>query len=376
MAFKATLKGDPRQVAISNGILDLDESKLKFSMQAKDFAKPNLAFDLNLDNIDLDRYLPPPGATDPAAKKKKDQAPASKPKKIDYTPLRKMILNGNVNMGTVKARNAQIQNLNLKVTGKKGIFKISPLELSLYKGAVSALGSLDVQQDIPKSDLNLQIKGIQVGPLMQDVLKKDFLEGALKGKVTLSMTGDDANRIKKTLNGNGDLRFADGAIKGFDIAGMVRNAKAAFGLADKGAERPRTDFSELHAPFTITNGVVKTPGTSLKSPVLRVIASGTADLNNENLDFRVEPKFVSTLKGQGDKKQRAGIMVPVLVSGSFSAPNFRPDLKGMLKKGLEGEIPKIDDLKKQLPKVDIKKEGLKGVEEKTKGLIKSLPFGN
>ena len=90
----------------------------------------------------------------------------------------------------------------------------------------------------------------------------------------------------------------------------------------------------------------------------------------------MEPKFVGTLKGQGDKKQRAGIMVPVLVSGNFSAPKFRPDLKGMLKKGLEGEIPKIEDLKKQLPKVDIKKEGLKDIEEKTKGVIKSLPFGN
>ena len=66
----------------------------------------------------------------------------------------------------------------------------------------------------------------------------------------LQFSGEVPEQIKKTLNGTGDLSFADGAIKGIDLAGMARNAKAAFGLAEKGAQRPRTDFSELNVPFT------------------------------------------------------------------------------------------------------------------------------
>ena len=39
---------------------------------------------------------------------------------------------------------------------------------------------------------------------------------------------------------------------------MARNIGAAFGLAKNVEERPRTDFAELLAPFTIKNGVVNT----------------------------------------------------------------------------------------------------------------------
>jgi AsmA protein len=181
------------------------------------------------------------------------------------------------------------------------------------------------------------------------------------------MQGDDPEKIKQTLNGNGDLKFNDGAIVGIDLAGMVRNAAAAFGLAQKGAERPKTDFSELAVPFTIKNGVANTPQSSLKSPFIRVIAAGTADLVNETLDFRVEPQAVSSIKGQGDETQRAGIMVPVLISGTFSAPKFRPDLSSAAKQEIEKKILESGEAKKIL-----EKEELKPLEKPAKDLLKGI----
>jgi len=89
----------------------------------------------------------------------------------------------------------------------------------------------------------------------------------------------------------------------------------------------------------------------------------------------VQPKFVATLKGQGDTNQRRGIMVPVLVRGSFTAPKFRPDLKGLLKQGLEGNLPEPSALKKLLPGQTEGKEETKGLQEKVKGLLKGLPLG-
>jgi AsmA protein len=206
-------------------------------------------------------------------------------------------------------------------------------------------------------------------------LDKDFLEGDVQADVALSTAGDEAEAIKRTLNGKGDLLFKDGAVVGIDLAGMVRNAKAAFGLAEKKAERPKTDFSELHVPFAITDGIVGTPNTSLASPLLRVMVVGKANLVNETLDFRVAPKFVATLKGQGDTKERSGVTVPVLVAGTFSSPKFRPDLKGMLTKGLEEGIPKPSELKKILPGQGATPDELKSLEEKGKDLLKGLPFG-
>jgi AsmA protein len=375
VAFNANLKGDPRNISISEGTLDLDESRMNFFIKAGDFSRPDVTFDLNIDTIDLDRYLPPPGKKEADDEKKTSRVEAPEKKKIDYTPLRRVVLNGTMKVGAIKVGNARIQNLNLKVTGKKGIFQLDPVTLKLYEGNVSAKGMLNVRKETPKSNIELQANGIQAGPLLQDILDKDILKGTANAEVSLHMAGDDAQRIKKSLTGKGDFLFKNGAIKGIDLPGMVRNVKAAFGLAEKVEEKPRTDFSELHVPFTITNGVVKTSGTTLKSPLLRVMTAGEANLIHETLDFKVEPKFVATLKGQEDIMDYTGITVPVLVTGTFSSPKFRPDLEGILKKGLEGEIPEPSELKEILEDRSKLKEKTKALEEKAKELIKGLPFG-
>lgn len=373
LSLNAKVKGTPQTVSISDGTLDLDESKVNFSLKAMDFSKPDLSFDLKLDQIDIDRYLPPTSET--SSQEKKTKAPAPKGKGLDYIPLRRLVLDGSIRVGKLKARGAKLQDIYLKLSGKNGRFHLNPLGLKLYEGSMTAEGTLDVSQDTPKSNMELQATGIQVQPFLKDFLKKDFLAGTVKADVAVRMVGEDTEGIKRTLNGKGNLLFNDGAIVGIDLAGMVRNVASTFGLAEKTTEKPRTDFTELRAPFTITKGVLNTSETSLLSPLLRVLVAGKADLVKETLDFRVQPKFVGTLKGQGDTKQRTGIMVPVLVTGSFASPKFRPDLKGMLKQRLEKGLPEPSELKKLLPGQTEGKEGTKGLEEKAKSLLKSLPFG-
>ncbi|UCD89079.1 MAG: AsmA family protein [Desulfobacterales bacterium] len=369
VSLLASVKGDSQNVSIADGVINIDDSKMNFSVKANNFSKPDIMFNINLDDIDLDRYLPPPSEEKPAEKSPKAKASKSKSKKTDYSPLRRLVLDGSARIGRLKIKKATIKNVDLKIKGKNGIFHLDPLTMTLYQGSIGSKGSLNVQKNVPKTAFKLNANGVQTGPLLNDVLQKDFLEGALQAQVNLNMKGDDPGLIKKTLNGQGNLRFKDGAIKGVDLAGMVRNVQVAFGLAEKGQEKPRTDFSELHAPFTIKRGRVNTPNTTLTSPLLRILAKGDADLVQESLDFRVEPKFVATTKGQGDTKTRTGITVPVLVTGSFSAPKFRPDLEGMLQQEIEKSLP---DLKKNLLEGGTTKEGLKPVEKQVKDLFKGF----
>ena len=364
VALKASLKGSPDRVALSQGLLDLDESKLNFSLNAKEFSKPDLAFDLNLDKINVDRYLPPPQPKGEAKEEKPKSGPAA-PKKTDYAPLRKMVVNGTVKIGMLTAMGAKLEDVNLKVTGKNGIFNVDPLTAKAYQGGMSAKSALDVRQDAPKTNVDFQTKGVQAGPLLRDVLKKDLLEGTLNADASIQMEGDEPEAIKKTLDGKGQFLFADGAIKGIDLAGMARNVKAAFGLAKEGEQKPRTDFSELNAPFTITKGLVNTTGTTMNSPLLRVQATGKANLVDESLDFRIEPKVVGTLKGQGDTKEREGMMVPILVTGTFSSPSFAPDLKGVREKTIQDRL---------LAPKGASQDGQTTTQDKAKEILKGLPF--
>jgi len=368
LAVKGSVNGSTEKISITNGQLNLDDSAISFSLDAAEFEKPVLAFNMKVDSINLDRYMPPP---------KKEDAATSTPKKtsaseagIDYGPLRKPVIDGAVLVENLTVSKADLSDLSIKISAKGGRYNIKPIELAAYEGTVKAGAVLNVQKNTPSASAELNVQGIKINPVLKDMLDKDFLEGTLKAEMSIAFTGDNPASIKKTLNGGGELLFEDGAVIGIDLAGMVRNVTTAFGLSEKPGEKPRTDFSELIAPFTIKNGVFNTSGTTMKSPLLRLLATGDANLVAETLDMRVEPKVVATLKGQGDSKQRSGLAVPVLVTGTFSKPKFRPDVQGLLNQRLE--LPKGEDLKKALPGVGgTQKESLK---DSAKDLLKSLPF--
>lgn len=369
VAVSLNLRGTPQNIVVSDGKLKLDDAQATFSAQASELDKPNLKADLNFDGIDLDRYLPPPTTKEPGAAS--PGTPSADPiaKKTDYAQLRRLVLDARFKAGELKAKNARMQNLEVRVSARNGIIQLDPLKLDLYQGSLAGTGTLNVQKDIPATAMALALNGIQAGPLIKDVMAKELIEGTMAADIGLNFTGDSPDSIRQTLGGKGDLRFTDGAIVGIDLASMVRNVKTAFGLAQQPSEKPRTDFAELQLPYTITNGLFKTDASRLASPLLRVLVAGTADLAKETLDFRVEPKFVATIQGQGDTTQRKGILVPVMVSGSFESPTFTPDLKAILEQRIDQSLPDKEALKKMVP---TKKEADKLMQEGVKGLLKGL----
>ncbi len=374
VAFSASLNGGPQSIKLDAGQMTLDQSRIDFEAEAGEFDKPRIKVKAKIDEIDVDRYLPAETA-EKKPEKKKDQAPASapppakdQPQGVDYTPLRRLVLDARLDVAKLKINQARLQQIVLRIKGRNGRFDLEPFSADLYGGIARIEGNLDVTRSQPRSNISLQLTDMLVGPFMTDVLQKDFLEGKLVTAIDLQFAGDRPETIRKSLNGKGRLTFNDGAIVGIDLAGMVRNLQAAFGAGERPTEKPRTDFSELDIPFELKDGVFQTAASNMKSPLLRLLANGQADLVNETLNFRVNPKFVATLVGQGDTASRSGIMVPVLVSGSFDQPTFRPDLKSLARQQVEEKIVESDQFKK----VFKENEELQPYEDKAKKMIKGL----
>jgi AsmA protein len=370
VSLKANVKGSTTQVNLENGTLVLDDTKTDFTLSAKNFDRPDIAFDIKMDALDLDRYLP---AKDKAAPKETPAAgggkPAGQAKETDYTPLRQLILDGRMTVGELKAGKARTQNVRFQIAGKDGRFRIEPLACDLYGGKANITGTMDVSGKQPRTDLKMNLQNVAAGPLIKDVAQKDVIEGLLKSEVALQFRGDKPERIKRTLNGGGQLNFADGAIVGIDLAAMVRNIQAAFGEGGGAvAGDSKTQFTELNVPFTLRNGTFETKGTQMKSPVIGVKAEGQADLVAEKLNFRVEPEYVATLKGQRSSEDLQEIQVPVLITGSFQSPQFAPDLEAVARQQIKKQL--IDSGK--LDEVFEKNKDLKPLEDTAKGLLKGI----
>jgi AsmA protein len=334
LALSVKIKGNVKEIALSDGLFQLDQSKLRFKAGLSEFEKPRIDFDGKLDQFNADHYLPP-AESKPAGPAPEPAGNKEKIEKVNYAPLRKMILNAKLQIDSLTIHKVNLTDMLMKVTGKNGVFNIDPFNLKLYQGAIQSRTTLDVTREKPQTQAVMQVQGVEAGPLIRDLLQKDILEGKLDADLNLKADGDDLAAIRQSLNGNGNMVFKDGAIVGVDLSAMVQNIQAAFSGQAAAETKPRTDFTEFKLPFTITNGLFETKGTSLASPFLRVQALGKANLVNEGLDFRVEPKIVTAIEGQGDQAKRKGITVPINVTGTFSNPKFTPDLSGMLKKGVE-----------------------------------------
>lgn len=370
LAVKTRIRGNADSVRLSDGVLTLDDSSAKFSAEASEFEKPRAAFDLALDRLDADRYLPPEKkGTD---QKKAEGPEKKKAEKPDYGPLRRLVLKGSVKIGSLKAAGTEMKDVRITVSAKNGVLKVEPLAMAMYGGDVTAGLDVDVRTDRPETSLKLGVDRLAINPLLGDLLGKDFLEGMTSGKIALSFAGDNLDSVLNTLAGDGVFQVKDGAVKGIDLAGMVRNVKSAFDTSRQPADKPRTDFTELTIPFSVKNGVASTAGAVMKAPFFRLKAAGSADLAHRKLEFRIDPSLVGSLKGQGDIQERSGLTVPIAVTGSFSAPNFAPDLQGAVKKELKG-LGSSGGVKGLLPSQ--KNEGDGESTKPLQDLIKSLPFG-
>jgi AsmA protein len=110
---------------------------------------------------------------------------------------------------------------------------------------------------------------------------------------------------------------------------MLRNVGSAF-LDQSARETQKTDFAELSGTFKIESGIVRNNDLSLVNPLLRIAGAGTADMPKRTVNYRIEPKVVGSLEGQGATSDAKGVAVPVIVEGPWDNPTYRPDLAGMV----------------------------------------------
>jgi AsmA protein len=338
----------------------LDDTKLSGNLRVADFDNPAITFTLRVDQIDIDRYLPPPGEASEPVAATPAAAAAGGAGGLPVETLRGLNLDGMLTLGSLKAYNLRSTDIEVRIRAQNGLLHINPASAKLYGGQYQGDIMLDARKDTPRISLDEHLTGVQAGPLLKDLSGDDTLLGTANLNASLTGTGATPEQIRRTLNGNAAFSFTNGAVKGINIASLIRNAEAA--LQGKPAPRDnqpnQTDFAELKGTATVTNGLVKNKDLSLKSPLLRIKGKGTISLPEETIDYLLKTKIVGSLEGQGGKvrSELKGVTIPVHIGGTFSKPTYTPDLAAALgdsaKEKAQEEIEKKtqDLLKDQLDK--------------------------
>jgi AsmA protein len=175
--------------------------------------------------------------------------------------------------------------------------------------------------------MRFDIDSVRAFPLLSDATDFSTIDGRMRAKLDLSARGNSPKDMISTLGGTADFLFQDGELRGLNIAQMVRTLMAQIlsGWQENGAQK--TDFSQLSATFKLANGQATTTDLSMTGPLVRLRGAGTADLLTRELSFRLDPRVVATLEGQGAQQaDPLGLGVPVIVQGSWDAPQIYPDI--------------------------------------------------
>jgi AsmA protein len=364
LPINGSLKVDAlQQTAALELATQFDESKIATSVKVAKFAPLVLAFDLDVDKLNVDKYLPPKPATAAPAK----EAAAGKEAPIDLSALKGHTVNGAIRIGGLQVSNLKLEKINAKLALAGGKLDVAPLSLNLYEGSTS--GSLSVNANGNAVVIKQALVGVSINPLMKDLVAKDLLEG--RGNVTLDINtrGDTVTAMKKALAGNASLALKDGAVKGINLAQSLRDLKAKLGQADStqaSNANQKTDFSELTGSFKIANGVAHNDDLAMKSPFIRLGGAGDIDVGAGQMNYVAKATVVASGEGQGGKDlgDLKGLTVPVRLSGPFESLSYKIEFGVMLEDATKAKVEE----KKQ----EIKAKAEEAVKDKAKDLFKGL----
>ncbi len=309
-----------------------------------------IRFNLAADQLNLDRYLPPPekGKAGGAA----PSAPAKPEEPIDLSGLKGLNLKGDLKIDQLIASNVKLEKVHLGVKAAGGKVDAEPLTADLYQGKLNGAASVNANDN--RFALKADLPGVALGPLLKDALNNDMLEGRGDVALDIQTAGNTVTALKKALAGNAKVSMKDGALKGINIEELIRKAKK---LPAQSSSQ-RTDLSELSASFVIKNGVAHNDDLSAKAPLLRLSGAGDVNIGANAIDYVAKVSFVASSSGQGGKDlaDLSGKTLPVKIDGTLDAPQFHPDLGALFR-----------DVAKQ----QIQKQGSK-LEEQVKDRIKNL----
>jgi AsmA protein len=275
---------------------------------------------------------PPPQPVPAAKVKGYTQRNGWSAEQLDLDGLGAVDTDAKLTVGKLIYQNIKVGQTQLTVALKSKVMKTTFDDIQLYGGR--GRGFLTIDASAGKSaatGANLTFDGIDALPLLKDAADFDKLSG--KGKLSLAVAGQGANQqqIINSLNGKSEFIFANGAINGLNVAGMVRGISQGKLSGLKTSPTEKTDFSELASSWTITNGIAANQDLRLVSPLLRLGGAGNVMLGDRQVDYMAKPKLVSSLQGQGGAADAdQGLEIPVRVHGPWDKVQYTPDLKGIL----------------------------------------------
>ncbi|MGI9258923.1 MAG: AsmA family protein [Gammaproteobacteria bacterium] len=358
-SIDAELAYGPNRMMLEGLTLVLDDSELVGELG---YVGDSLNFDLAIDDINIDRYLPPPaeGAADDEGSLDEVDLPLD--------ALRTFNSNGRIAIAQTQFSGLTMSDVEFSLTAANGQVSLQP-SAGLYGGTFGGDIAVAVEGNSANLSIEQSLSGVDSASLVNDLLDGELVSGTLDMNMDLSAAGANLGDVRRQLDGDVSFSLADGAWEGVDMWYELRRARAVFdsrGAPERGDGPPRTPISVVSMSGVLNDGVMTSQDLTADLDFMTATGGGTLNLVEDTIDFDVVASFVDgeTLQSDPEMADLAGDELPLSISGAASAPSVRPDFSAMIR--AEAEEALQQELEERLDEED--QEELNELEERLEGL--------
>ena len=286
--------------------------------------RPKVTANLASKLLDVDALLP---QKDNAAPAKEAAKPAAEPAKksgkrvfpADPLPLDGLkAADADVSFKGQKivASGLTVSDVSVKLALANGRLDVKPFGLGIAGGRIGGSVLLNAAKATPA--LNVAVKGDKVdfGKLLEQFKLTDIAKGTVGMDIALTGNGKSVRQIMAGLTGKTRIVIPEGRIESGALNIVSTDLLNIFDSQDDKAIK----CGVVH--FNIKGGQANAHAIVFETGGISVVATGGANLANETLKLRVDPR---TKKAN----LASAVMVPVDVHGTFAEPDWTLDMAAM-----------------------------------------------
>lgn len=366
-SLETQFRAGTERVELESLRLRLDDTTITGSGAIGFAAQTLVRARLEMDAIDLDRYLPPETETAEAA------AAEDVPLAFDW--LQGLDLDAALKIGMLKLNGLTLTGVDARAVASDGVLTLQPLTAALYGGKLRGSARLDARQSPATLRLEQSLSGLELLPFVRDLADFDRLSGVAQLGANLTTTASSTAGLMSGLNGELSFDVADGALVGVNLWYEIQRAWAVV----RGQSVPQrgsadTEFRQLKGTAVIRDGVLRNDDLIGGLPFLGLAGKGQVDLSESALNYQLTATVIRQLvdEATGEPSELAGASIPLRLSGTLDSPSVNVDLGGLVRDRAKDEVLRrlgVEEEQAESAKQDLEERAKDKVRDRLRGIL-------
>ena len=242
--------------------------------------------------------------------------------------LRNMDADVRLRAQRINAPSLPVQAMTAHLFVDDGVLRLDPLNFQVAGGEIASQIRMDARGSRIASAAKIRARGLKLPEMFPNAKLTESSIGRIGGNLDLTGDGNSIARMLAGANGDIGLTMGNGRISNLllEYAGIDIEESLKFLIRGDRTVPIRCGFGD----FDVKQGVMSARKLAFDTTDTLIQGEGTIDLRDEHLDLRLKPL--------PKDHSLFSLRAPLVATGTFKDPTFRPDMKRVTLRGVAAAV--------------------------------------